>query len=157
VSNPVFKLQLLIRAEMALSQIRGRRVAARSSLFAVAMVFGLLGVGLINLSGFFYLSTFLSQWLAALVMASINIVFAVIIVMASSKAGPNENEERLAQEMRDMAYKELSEDMEQVKGEVEKIVSDVHRIRDGFSSIASGTAGSFAPLLGMLIKAIKPK
>lgn len=157
MSDSMLKLQILVRAELAISQIRARRAASRSALFLVAMIFALLGLGMLNLAGYHYLSTSVGPALAALLMALANSAIAVVVLLLSSKAGPSENEEKLAQEMRDLAYTELSNDIEQFKTELGQITADVRRIRSGFTSFAGGAASGIAPLLGMLIKAVKPK
>ena len=45
MTDPVLKLQILARAEMALARIHTRRAANRGAYFAVALVLALLGLG----------------------------------------------------------------------------------------------------------------
>jgi hypothetical protein len=156
MSNSILKLQVLVRAELAISQIRARRAAVRSAFFFVAMIFGLVGLGLMNLACYQYLIAPLGPALAALVMALVNGAVAGIVLLMAGRAGPNDNEEKLAKEMRDLAYAELSKDIERLNGELARISTDVGRIRTGVSSVAGGAA-SIGPLVGALVKTVKSR
>ena len=50
MSDPMLKLQVLARSELALVQLRTRRTMTRAVMFVVAVVFALLGLGMINFS-----------------------------------------------------------------------------------------------------------
>jgi len=151
MSDSIFKLQLLARSELALTEIHARRAATRSMYMGVALVLALLGLGMFNLAGYLALSVYISPALAALAMAVINAIAASIMVSLGRKAGPSENEERMAREMREMAYKEVSQDVEEVKGRLENMASEVGSIRENVARATSGIRF----MLGMLTKAAK--
>ena len=52
MSDSIFKLQLLARSELSLTQIQARRATARSAYFGFALVLFLLGLALFNFAGF---------------------------------------------------------------------------------------------------------
>jgi hypothetical protein len=151
----MMKLQILARSEIALAQINARRMASRSALFSVALVFLLLGLAMMTMSLYFALAPKLGEPWAAFAVAMIDTTIGVIVLLVARRAGPSENEEKLAREIRDMAYSELGNDIDQFKGEVEQITGDIKRIRSGFTSFTSGAAGSLGPIVSMLLKVAK--
>ncbi|MDA9981865.1 phage holin family protein [Gammaproteobacteria bacterium] len=155
MSDPVLKLQILARAEMAMAQIHTRRAGSRSAFFAVALVFLLLGLAMMTLAVYHALTPSLGPAWAAFVVAMVDTFIGIIVVLIARKAGPSENEEKLVREIRDMAYAELSKDIEQVKSGLDSITADVKRIRSGFTSFTSGAAGALGPVISMLLKVAK--
>jgi hypothetical protein len=151
MSEPIMKLQLIARSELALTQINARRVASRSALFSVALVFLLLGLAMVTLSIYFALEPKFGAPLAALTVSLGDTIIGIIFILASKRAGPSSNEEKLAREIRDMAYSELGNDIDDFKAEVTQITDDIKRIRTGFTSFSSG-AGS---IISLLLKAGK--
>ncbi len=154
MSDPILRLQTLIRAELAVAQIHANRTAARSVLITVALIFGLMSLSMLNIAGYFALSPTYGSALAALFTALVNLVLVIIILLVARNAGPSENEEKLAQELRELAYTELNNDIEPIKAEFEKISNDVKMIRSGFSSLTSSAMG-VAPVIKTLISMLK--
>ncbi|MEN8132490.1 MAG: phage holin family protein [Pseudomonadota bacterium] len=155
MSEPMMKLQIIARSEIALAQINARRVASRSALFSVALVFLLLGLAMMTLALYYALVPSLGAPWAAFTVAMIDTSTGIIFILIARRAGPSENEEKLAREIRDMAYTELGSDIKKVKGELDQITNDVKRIRSGFTSLTSGAAGTLGPIVSMLIKLAK--
>jgi high-affinity K+ transport system ATPase subunit B len=153
--NPALKVNLLIRAETALARVRARRTANRIILSLIALVFVLIGVAMLNFAIYQAFVAFSSPGLAGLYVSLINLGLAAIIFFVVGKAGGESNEEKMAAEIRDLAYAEIGSDVDAFKAEVTKVVDDVNRIRSGFGSI-TGTS-SIMPFLGMLTKAITKK
>ena len=160
MKDPVLKLHLLARTEMALGRIKARRTASQVTLSAIALVFVLLGLGMLNFSGYHAFAVRFSPALAGLFIAIIDIIIAVVIFSLAGRTGRDSNEEKMAKEIRDLAYSELNADVDTLKAEFSKVSDDVHRIRSGFSAITSGSAGGLSgivPLLGLLTTAVKKK
>ncbi len=135
MSDSIFKLQLLARSELALTQIYTRRAATRTTYMAFALVLFLLGLGMFNFSAFLALKESYSPAASALIVACANGITAVIVLVLSKKAGPSDNEERMAREIREMAYREVSED-------VDDCVTDIcgcHFLTPNFSANGSGS------------------
>jgi predicted mannosyl-3-phosphoglycerate phosphatase (HAD superfamily) len=86
-------------------------------------------------------------------VAAADIACAVIIAIIGRRAGPSESEENMAKEIRDMAYTEVSKDVEEVKLKIEQLTDEVKSIRAGVST-AIGTIRFF---VGLLSKAAKKK
>jgi hypothetical protein len=151
------KLQILTRAEMTLAQIRAQRALRRAAFFAVAMVFGLLGLGMLDYAVFFTINKTQGPAVGALVVALLNIAVAVVVLIVSDKSTMGTGEEKLAMEIRDIAHQELSRDIEQVRTEIEKITDDLRTIRSSISAVTGAAAGTVVPLARMLGKGIKRK
>ena len=151
----ILKLRILVRAEMALIRIHARRAEAQASLFTVALIFALLSLAALNFAGFYALAPHLGNAGSALLVALANGVLAGMLIMASRRAGPSEGEEKMAQDVRDMAYAELSTDFEAVKAELARISEDIDRIRAGFASLTSGLSSGLVSALGLITKALK--
>lgn len=158
MTDPVLKLQILARAEMAMARIHARRAANRSGYFAIALVLALLGMGMLTFACYLALLAKFSPPVAALLVALGDLLLAGIVVMLARRIGENSEEERMVRDIREMAYSELGADVEAVKQEFAKVGADVRRIKSGFSSF-SGSAGSslqaVLPIINMLIKVVK--
>jgi len=158
MTDPILKLQILARSEMALLKLQAQRNASRTGLLVVALVFMLLTLAMLNFAGYQALAETQSSALAALLVAVIDGVIALIIVLISRSAGPNQDQEKMVRDIRDLAYNELSADFDEVKAKVTQVTDDVGRIRSGFSAVTGGSSGmlnNLGPLLGLLIGAIK--
>ena len=156
MSDPVLKLQILARSELALAELRTRRTISRAALFVVAVVFALLGFGMFNFSAYLAMVPSFGSAQSALYVALSDMALAIIIILVAQRAGQNENEEKLARELCDYAYNELNGDINQIKSEFHQITSDVQLMRSSFSAFSEGgSIGSLTPLMGLLIKAIK--
>jgi hypothetical protein len=162
MDETLLKLRVLTRAEMTLAKANARRIAARSRLYAVALGMVLLTVVMLNIAAFEYLSTQMSDAMAALTMAIVNAVVAMLLMFVATRIQPGPEEE-MVKEIRELALTELSADVHGFKNKFTQISSDLERIRSGFSSVSgifgsSGNSlGSLGPLLGMLTSMLKKK
>jgi NADH:ubiquinone oxidoreductase subunit K len=153
MSDSAFKLQLLVRAELALTKIYARRSILRAAFMAVALVFVLMALGMLNFAAYLGLLDKYTPGIAAILVASADVACAVVVYIIGRKAGPADTEENMAQEIRDMAYTEVSKDVEDVKLKIEQLMDEVKNIRAGVST-AIGTIRFF---VGLLSKAAKKK
>jgi len=151
MSDSTFKLQLLVRAELALTKIYARRSLFRAASVAAALAFVLLGLGMLNYAAYLSLLEQHTPGVAALLVASADAACAVVIIFIGSKLGPSDAEEAMAKEIRDMAYNEVGKDVEEVKQRIDQLASEVKSIRAGVST-AMGTIKFFAALLSKTAK-----
>jgi hypothetical protein len=70
MSDSTFKLQLLVRAELALTKIYARRSLFRAAAVAAALAFILLGLGMLNYAAYLGLLDKYTPGVAALLVAS---------------------------------------------------------------------------------------
>lgn len=156
MNDPVLKLNLLVRSEMALARIQTRRAVSRIILSLVALVFVLLGLGMLNFAIYQAFAAHFSPTAAGLFVALINLISAGIIFLLAGKTGEESNEEKMALEIRDLAYAELNTDFASIKSEINKVSDDIKKIRSGINSFTDST-GSIIPLFSLLTKAVAKK
>ena len=151
MSDSAFKLQLLVRAELALTKIYARRSLFRAAAVAAALAFLLLGLGMLNYAAYLGLLDRYTPGVAALLVASADAACAVVIILIGRKLGPSEAEENMAKEIRDMAYKEVGKDVEEVKLRIDQLANEVKSIRTGVST----AMGAIRFFVGLLSKSAK--
>ncbi|MEN8190457.1 MAG: hypothetical protein ABFS19_11460 [Thermodesulfobacteriota bacterium] len=160
MNDPILKLKLLAKTEMTLGKLRARQTASQAVLSAIALFFVLLGLGMLNFSGYQSLSSRFSPAGASLCIAIIDIIIGVAVLRVAARSGSNSDEEKMAQEIRDLVYSELEADVDAVKAEFSKVTDDVYRIRSGFTALTSGKVGGavgLIPLIELLTKAVNKK
>ena len=150
MADSTFKLQLLVRAELALTKIYARRSMVRAAAVAVALGFLLVGLGMLNFAAYHGLLVKYTPGVAALLVAAADVACAVVIIAVGRKAGPSEAEEKMAKEIRDMAYNEVSKDVEEVKVRIEQLSGEVKKISTGIST-AMGAIRFFVTLLSKTV------
>jgi len=160
MNDPVLKLRLLAKTELTLGRFHARRAANQAILSAVALFFVLLGLGMLNFSGYQALTVIFGPALAALFVAGADIVIGMAVLVFAARTGTNSDEEKMAKEIRDIVYTELNNDVDAVKAELVKVSDDVYRIRSGFAALSSGKfSGIFGlvPLIELLTKVVNKK
>ncbi len=157
MNDPVLKLRVLARTEMVLARILARRTANRLLLSVIALVFILLALAMLNLAGYLALAGRFSPPLAGFLVALFDLAAAGgALILAGHSRGRDSEEEKMAREIRDLAYYELNTDVEILKTELAGLGNDVRRIRNGFISFTDTTA-NLVLLLNMLTRAIRKK
>jgi hypothetical protein len=162
MDETLLKLRVLTRAEVTLAKANARRIAARSRLYVIALGMVLITVVMLNIAAFEYLSTQMSDAMAALTIAIVNGLLAMLLLYMATRIRPGPEEE-MVKEIRELALTELSADADGIKRNFAQISSDVERIRSGFSSVSSifgstgNGLGSLGPLLGMLTSMLRKK
>lgn len=148
MDDSIFKLQLLARSEFALTQIHARRTAVRGAYFAVVMALALLALAMLNFSIYLALAQTMTPSNAALIVALGNALIALIVFLVGRRAGPSENEEKMARDIREMAYREVSQDVDEVKARLEDVAEEVGRIGENLTK----ATGLLRFALGLLKK-----
>jgi len=143
------KLQILARAEIALARIRVQRTGFQAALFAVAALFALFGLALLNVAGYQGLAPRLGPAVAAVAVAAANVVFAVIAVVIALNARPGLANEKVAQEIRDLASDEIKKDVDEIRGEVNRIGDEIEGIRTGIASIREAVPSGVRSVIGL--------
>ena len=146
MKETMFKLRLLLRSETALTQVKAEKLMVSMIILACALVFGLLTLSALNFALFVFLSESHSMVVSALLVALFNALIAVALVIYSGSVMKEGRDEKIATEMRDLAYQELSADVESIK-------EDINMIRSGLAGV-SGTFSTVAPLLGIALKSV---
>lgn len=151
MSDSAFKLQLLIRAELALAKIYARRSMISAAAIAVALIFVLMALGMLNYAGYLALLERYTPGMAALLVSLGDVACALVVVVLGSRIGASGSEEKMAKKIRDMAYIEVGRDVEEVKLRIEQLTDEVRNISAGVST-AMGTLRFFVGLLGKAVR-----
>jgi hypothetical protein len=143
------KLQILARAEIALTKIRVQRTGFQAALFAVAALFALFGLALLNLAGYHGLAQRMGPAVAALAVAAANMALAGVAVAIALNARPGRTNEKMAQEIRDLASDEIKKDVDEVRGEVNRIGDEIEGIRTGIASMRDAVPDGVRSVVGL--------
>lgn len=143
------KLQILARAEVALAKIKAQRTGFQVALFALAAVFALFAYTLLNLAGYHALARLFGPALAALGVAAANLVLAAVALAIAVNVRPGRDNEKMAQEIRDLASDEIRKDIDEVRDEISRIGDEIEGIRSGISSVRGAVPGGFRSVVDL--------
>ena len=143
------KLRILARTELALARIKVQRTGFQAALFAVAALFALGGLALLNLAAYHALVPHLGPPLAALAVAGCNLLLAAIAVTVALKARPGSADEKMAQEIRDLASDEIKKDFDEVRDDIGRISDEIAGIRAGIGSVHEAVPGGVRSVVGL--------
>jgi len=153
------KLHLLIQSEKALLKLEAAKRSRQLVISAIAVIAIFAALVMLNLSAYFYLETRMSQSLAALSLAGLNIVLALIFFWLSSMQSTGAQAESI-REIRDFAVKQLADDVDDVKQNVLELKNGIQRVSSGVHGVLNrdlmGLRG-IIPLLQMLLDMRKSK
>ena len=142
------KVRALIKAQSALTRIELRAKGTQAVYGALALVFALFALGMVNVGVFLGLSPHVGGAWAAMILAGGNALLAVAIGKAASGVTPGPEGET-AKELRDMVVDVLSEDAERLTARLQGIGDNIDRARKGLASVASG--GGLIPGLSSIV------
>jgi hypothetical protein len=160
MDETMMKIRILARAELTLAQVHARLTARRALLTAIGIGLIILTVAMVNVGLFHVASARISNAGAAFLIAAINALLGGLIILVASRLRPGP-EERIVQEIREMALQELSTEATEFKQQVGEVQADLQRIRSSVAALTSGAGlggiGALGPVLGMLIDALKSR
>ena len=158
MTDPINKIQILIRSEIALRRLQTKRMATQTGFRVVALIFAILALAMLTFAGYQALVEPFGPVMAALFVALVDGILALLLLFISQHVGNFREQERALKEVREMAYSELNADFEELRNGVDKVTDDVKRIRDNITTIVSGTSELVTfvtPLLSLLVATIK--
>lgn len=150
MSDIILKIHILVRAEMALLQIRARQKIGRWVLTVIALFFFMLALGMLNVAAFFAFSPSLGQAGAALLVTLADALATVVLLLLAYRMGKDGSDEKLALEIRNLAQTEINRDLEQTKSEIIQFTEDIRGIRSSFMSFSRVTENTVLALLSFL-------
>jgi hypothetical protein len=133
----MMKMQVLTRAELALAQIRLQRSLRQAAWLAMAGLVGLVSLAMLDVAIYHALTPWRGPAIAALSIAVLNGVLAFIFVAVARILAANVAEERLAQQMRDIAAAELNNDVEKVRADLAEVSQAARKVRSGLSAVST--------------------
>ncbi len=153
------KINLLLRSEKALLKLELRKRSKQIVLNTIALLALFITLVMVNISVYFYLSTFLSSALAALILALINLfISALFFIIASKQECAPEAEAIL--DVRDFAWSQILEDVQEFKHEASEVKQTVKHINSGINGVLKRdvmSLGQLIPIIKILLENLKPK
>ncbi|MDC0948725.1 hypothetical protein OAS86_05225 [Gammaproteobacteria bacterium] len=140
MSETVNKLRLLARSEMNVVRIDAQRVSMRVGASVLATLLMLTAMLMINLAAFFALSESQSQATAAALVALGNLLLAMMVFAIARRMRPMSQQRQMATEIRDLAYREVSADVEDLQRSINELSTEVRSIRASVAGI-TGAVG----------------
>ena len=143
----------LWRLQRSLNEAELRRASKRITMTVVAGAVGFLALVMLNIAGFSALTTNYGNTLAALTVAAVDVLIAVILIVAaqSIKLAP---ETETVRELRDAMLADIEQDAQAVQDELVQLRDDVKTIGSRVSSFASDPLGNLPSLLVPAINAL---
>jgi hypothetical protein len=151
--NPLARnVSTLWRLQRSLNEAELRRTSKRITMAVVAGAVGLLALVMLNIAGFSALTTNYGNTIAALAVAAVDVLIAVILIVAaqSIKLAPETDTVR---ELRDSMLADIEADAQTVQDELVQLRDDVKSIGSRVSSFASDPLGNLPSLLVPAINA----
>ncbi len=148
----LIKMRLLLKAEMILFRLQLRRTVQQAAFYIAAALLVVLAAGMLNIALYQYFAPRLNNGGAALVVAIVDIVLAVVAIVAAGRLrlGP---EVDAAKALREAAMAELTADAERAKAQIADLHDDIKRIRTavtgslGFGGVNLTSLFQWVPML----------
>lgn len=150
------KLRILLRTEAVVLRLQWRRLSVQGALIGAALVLLALMTILLNLAAYIYLAERMSAHLAALTLGLVNGGLASVLLLLARRVGPG-NEIQIAEELRDLAWKQLQSDTDQLGRSISGLRSNAEAFRSSLTTWAGSGPGllQWAPLLPAALRTLK--
>jgi hypothetical protein len=147
MNDSVKKLQILARAQAAIVRAEVRRSIQSLVLVAVALVFALLAIGVLNFAAYAALELRFGPARAGLIVGAVNLLLAGALVAKGLARSPPSEEERLAREITDMATEGLSAELDEARDELREFMKSTRRLGEIAHHVTAIVGGPVAELL----------
>ncbi|MHC5010696.1 MAG: phage holin family protein [Planctomycetota bacterium] len=154
MQNTMRKVRALVRAQKALTRLELHGKKAQGTYLAVALVFALLTLGLLDLAAFLGLREAVGAAWAAFIVAAVNAAIAGLLVHRARRVGAPP-ELKAAQEVRDLAFDEIAADVEDLKEDVARAREDLRKIRSALGTITRAVASTAAKGIAPVVDRVK--
>ncbi len=137
-------ISIVMRSERLIAQRHLAVLRRQTGLMAAAGIAAAVGLVMLNVAAFLALSATLSQAVSALIVATANVVLAVLLVSFASKTNIGEETAAVA-EVRDMALEDIEAELRGAAEEVKSATDALKKMaQDPFGALAPGLAGTVA-------------
>lgn len=159
MQDTVAKLKALIKAQSAITRIEIRSKENQAIYGSLALVFGLIGLGMLNVGAFLGLSSVVGGAWSAVILGLLDVALAAVLgkVALHGEPGP---EAETARELRDYVMESLESDAARLQATFKGFQDDFTRARMTVSAITAGASGALpgmSSVIGLLTSALKKK
>jgi pilus assembly protein TadC len=136
MNDLIMKLRLLAKAEAILVRLYLRRAVRQVSLVLAAALFGLLALAMLNVALYFSFEPRFGQASAALAVAGLDLLLAVVAVVAASRLGLGPDAVA-AELLRDRVSSELVADADRIRTQLDDLGQDIKGIREAVTGFTN--------------------
>jgi hypothetical protein len=148
------KMKLLIKSEKALLSLEMRKRSRQTVWIALALLAVLVGLLMLNVTVYLYLSTRFSNLESAAILSGLNILAAIIFFVIASRQDRGAEAESI-EGIRDFAWEQISTDIDEVKQNVSEFKSSVVKVKHSVDSFTSGDAFGLKKVLPIITTLIE--
>lgn len=159
MQDTMVKVRALFKAQSALTRIELRTREQQAVGMAIAFVFGLLALSMLNVAAFLALASVVGTAWSALILGVADLLFAGLVAKVALGVSTGSTGE-MAKELRDLCVDSLAADAEELKDRLQGVTEDIGRVRSTISSLSSGAAGllpGMSSVVGLLTSTLKKK
>jgi hypothetical protein len=150
----IAKLKILLRAQKTLHKAEAQRSV--NAIMLTALSIGCIFVALVflNMGAFYQLTESAVASRAAFILAAANLCLAVVpqLIKRQAKPGP---EEKMVEEIRDMALTEITRDVDGAVASVSSIGAGLKQLTSGGSPFSGGSLATLTPIIAFIIDFLK--
>jgi len=153
------KMRLLIKSEKALLALEMRKRGRQTLFIALALLSALLGLVMLNVTIYLYLSETYGQVVSAAVLTGINLTVTGIFFIIALRQDKG-TEAASIEDIRDFAWEQVSTDLNEVKENVTELKNSIVQAKHSVDAFTSGDAfgiKKFLPIVTTLIELAKKK
>ncbi len=153
------KMKLLVKSEKALLSLEMRKKSRQTLWVALALLAVLLGLLMLNVTIYLYLSSMFSMFISAAILSGLNMFIAGIFFFIASRQDRG-SEAQAIEDIRDFAWEQVSSDIDEVKQNVSEFKHSVTKLKHNIDSFTSGEAfglKKILPIIATLIELSKKK
>lgn len=151
MSNTTQNLKILWESERILRSAQWRITSQKISYAVIAGITGLFGIGMLNIALFFWLENSLGKPQAALLVATVNILIAVILLLVANAIKPSP-ELDMVRGFRDSAMSGLEGEAQVALASITQMADDLQGVQKTISGFVQNPASALSP--SVLIPAI---
>ncbi|SFC02435.1 phage holin family protein [Tropicimonas isoalkanivorans] len=140
---------IVLKAEGLIARLRLNAMRRQTALIAIAGLFGVIGLVMLNVAALYALWPVLGPAFSAFFVALINLILAAVLILAA-RSRITEREIEVITEVRDTALADLEVELEQTAWEARALAAGVRRaVHDPLGTVGAGLLG---PILASLFK-----
>jgi hypothetical protein len=133
------KVKLLVKSEKALLSLEMRKKSRQTLFIALALLAVLVALVMMNITMYLYLATSHSSLESATILTLLNLFIAGIFFVIALKQDIGVEAESI-EEIRDFAWRQVNDDINEVKHSVSEFKDSFVKVKKGVDSFSGGSS-----------------
>lgn len=143
---------IALRAERIIARRRFAVIRTQTGLLAFAGVMAAIGVVMVNVAAFYWLSASYGNASAGSILAVVNLVLAAFLAILASRMSAEKELEPVI-EVRDLAMEDIEAELSDGLAEAKYLAENVRRIAS--DPLGSAAPALLGPILSVLVRSLK--